>query len=29
MLVRTDKMGTGSHLTEDQLDDLVEYLKTL
>lgn len=28
-VVRTDKMGHGSHLSEQQLDDLVEYLKTL
>jgi DNA-binding beta-propeller fold protein YncE/mono/diheme cytochrome c family protein len=28
-LVRTNKMGKGSHLTDDQVADLVAYLKTL
>lgn len=28
-VVATDKMGRGSHLTDAQLQDLVEYLKTL
>jgi DNA-binding beta-propeller fold protein YncE len=29
MLVKTDMMGTGSHLSDAELDDLVAYLKTL
>jgi hypothetical protein len=28
-LVRTDKMGKGSHLSDDDVDALVAYLNTL
>jgi hypothetical protein len=28
-LVRTDKMGKGSHLTSDDVEALVAYLNTL
>ena len=28
-VIRTDRMGTGSHLTDQEASDLVEYLKTL
>jgi len=28
-LVRTDKMGKGSHLTDEDADALVAYLNTL
>jgi hypothetical protein len=28
-LVRTDRMGTGSHLTDEGVDDLVSFLLTL
>jgi len=28
-VVRTDRMGQGSHLTNDEAADLVEYLRTL
>ena len=28
-LVRTDRMGTGSHLSDDDVDDLVSFLLTL
>ena len=29
VFIRTDRMGVGSHLTDQQASDLVEYLKTL
>ena len=27
--VKTDRMGKGSHLTEDELNDLIRFLETL